>query len=106
MKCSVLVSLVAWVVLFVVVTVVSFALSALHVFTNIEKSIGLLAQHKGGSLSNGASWFSAGSVLGYTLLAGANGVILITALATVGAVVYNLVTKAAGGIEITLQEAD
>jgi hypothetical protein len=45
-------------------------------------------------------------VLGYTMLVGAVNVILLTALATIGAVVYNLVTMLTGGIEITLKESD
>jgi hypothetical protein len=45
-------------------------------------------------------------VLGYTMLVGAVNVILITALATVGSVIYNLVTHIAGGIEVTLRETD
>ena len=40
------------------------------------------------------------------MLAGAIDVVLITALATVGAVIYNLVTALSGGIEVTLREAD
>jgi hypothetical protein len=40
------------------------------------------------------------------MLVGAINVILITALATVGSVVYNLVTHVAGGIEVTLKETD
>jgi Flp pilus assembly pilin Flp len=45
-------------------------------------------------------------VLGYTMLVGAINVVLITALATVGAVVYNIATHVSGGIEVTLREAD
>ena len=40
------------------------------------------------------------------MLVGAINVVLITALATVGAVIYNLVTHLAGGIEVTLKETD
>ena len=43
---------------------------------------------------------------GYTMLIGAFNVVLITALSTVGAVIYNLVTHVAGGIEVTLKETD
>jgi hypothetical protein len=53
-----------------------------------------------------SNWFSASRVLGYTMLIGAVNVILITALATIGSVVYNLVTHVAGGIEVTLKETD
>ena len=54
--------------------------------------------------TNASSWFVASWVLGYTMLAGAINVVLITALATVGAVIYSLVTHLAGGIEVVLKE--
>ena len=106
MKFSFMVSLVGWVALFVVVAVLYFVFSSLGVFHAIERTVGLVTSSSGNPGSNAASWFSAGTVLGYTMLAGAIDVILITALATVGSVVYNAVTHLSGGIEITLQEAD
>jgi hypothetical protein len=106
MKFSFMVSLVGWVVMFVVVAVLFFTLSSLGVFHQIEQAIGLITSTKGNSAGVASGWFSASTVLGYTMLAGAIDVVLITALATVGAVIYNLVTTLSGGIEITLKEAD
>jgi Flp pilus assembly pilin Flp len=40
------------------------------------------------------------------MLLGAINIILITALSTVGAMIYNLVTHLGGGIEVTLRETD
>ena len=37
---------------------------------------------------------------------GAVNVVLITAISTVGAVIYNLVTHLGGGIEVTLKESE
>jgi hypothetical protein len=107
MKFSFLMSLLGWVVLFVAVSVLYFALSKLGVFTSIEHTVGLVTSDKSNPQgSNAASWFRASRVLGYTMLVGAVNVILLTALATIGAVVYNLVTMLTGGIEITLKESD
>ncbi len=106
MKFSFLVSLVGFVVLFIVVMVLYFSFSALGVFHSIESTVGLVTSSKGNPGTNAASWFSAGTVLSYTLIAGTIDVILITALSTVGAVIYNAVTRLTGGIEITLAEAD
>jgi hypothetical protein len=106
MKFSFMISLVGWVVLFVAVAAVYFVLARLGVFTQIEHTIGLVTATKTSPGPDAASWFSASRVLGYTMLAGAVNVVLITALATVGAVVYNLVTHLAGGIEVTLKETD
>jgi Transmembrane domain of unknown function (DUF3566) len=107
MKFSFMVSLVGWVILFVAVAALYYVLNKLGVFHSIQSTITDVTSSKGstGADSNG-QWFSASRILGYTMLVGAVNVVLITALATVGAVVYNLVTHLAGGIEVTLKETD
>jgi hypothetical protein len=106
MKFSFMISLVGWVILFVAVAVMYFVLKKIGVFTSIEHTVGLVTSTKEHAGANAASWFSASRVLGYTMLVGAVNVILITALSTVGAVLYNLVTMIAGGVEVTLKEAE
>ena len=106
MKFSFLISLVGWVVLLIAVSLLYLTLSKLGVFTSIEHTVGLVTTSKSKPGSNAASWFKASRVLGYTMLVGAVNVILFTALATIGAVLYNLVTMLAGGIEVTLKESD
>jgi hypothetical protein len=106
MKFSFLISLVGWVVLFVAVAVVYFALSKLGVFAKIEQTVGLVTYNKTHPGSNAASWFRASRVLEYTALVCTINAILFTALATVGAALYNLVTTLTGGIEVTLKESD
>jgi Transmembrane domain of unknown function (DUF3566) len=107
MKFSFLISLVGWVILFVAVAILYAVLSKLGVFTSIEHTVGLVTSNKSNPAgSNASSWFRASRVLGYTMLIGAVNVVLITALATIGAVLYNLVTMLAGGIEVTLKESD
>ena len=106
MKFSFMISLVGWVILFVAVALMYFVLQKIGVFTSIEHTVGLVTSSKGNSGTNAASWFSASRVLGYTMLIGAVNVILITALATIGSVLYNLVTMLAGGIEVTLKETE
>ena len=107
MKFSFMISLVGWVVLFVAVAALYYVLSKLGVFHSIETTVNSVTSGKdsAGSDANG-KWFSASRILGYTMLVGAINVVLITALATVGAVIYNLVTHLAGGIEVTLKETD
>jgi Transmembrane domain of unknown function (DUF3566) len=106
MKFSFMISLVGWVVLFVAVAALYYALSKIGVFTSIEKSVTNVTSSKGSAGVKASNWFSASRVLGYTMLIGAVNVVLITALATVGSVIYNLVTHVAGGIEVTLRETD
>jgi transmembrane protein DUF3566 len=45
-------------------------------------------------------------VLGSAAVVGAINIVLFTALATVGAFVYNLCSDLVGGIELTLSERD
>lgn len=45
-------------------------------------------------------------MLGYTGVIGALNVVLITALSTVGAMLYNLVSDLVGGVDVTLSEAE
>jgi len=106
MKFSFLISLVGWVVLFVAVAVIYYALSKLGVFAKIEQTVGLVTYNKTHPGSNAASWFRASRVLEYTALVCTINAILFTALATVGAALYNLVTNLTGGIEVTLKESD
>jgi hypothetical protein len=106
MKFSFLISLVGWVVMFVAVAILYYTLSKLHVFTKIESTVGLVTYNKDHPGSNAASWFRASRVLEYTALVCTINAVLFTALATVGAALYNLVTALTGGIEVTLKESD
>jgi hypothetical protein len=106
MKFSFLISLVGWVVLFVAVAILYFSLSKLGVFAKIEQTVGLVTYNKNHPGANAASWFSASRILEYTALVCTINAILFTALATVGAVLYNLITALTGGIEVTLRESD
>ena len=102
MKFSFLMSLVAWVVLFVAVALLYYALSSLGVFESIQRTLASVTSSTSSGGVNLTKWTSAPRVLGYTMLIGAVDVVLITALATIGAMVYNLVTHLGGGIESIL----
>ena len=106
MKFSFLISLVGWVILFIAVAVIYFTLSKIGVFHKIEQTWGLVTYNKNHPGSNLTSWFSASRVLEYTALVCTINAILFTALATIGAALYNLVTNLTGGIEVTLKESD
>jgi hypothetical protein len=106
MKFSFLMSLVAWVVLFVAVALLYYALSGLGVFASIQRTLSSVTSSQNSAGVNLAAWTSASRVLGYTMLAGAVDIVLITVLSTVGAMIYNLVTHLGGGIEVTLKETD
>ena len=106
MKFSFLISLVAWVVLFVAVALLYFLLSALGVFHAVQSTLSSVTSSQGSSGFDLGKYVSASRILGYTMLLGAVNIVLITALSTIGAMIYNLVTHLGGGIEITLKEGD
>ncbi|WP_245627605.1 DUF3566 domain-containing protein [Actinomadura oligospora] len=108
MKFSFVMSLVCFVVLLVAVVVLWMILSGLGVFDAIANTVQDLTSKQGedsGGVDAG-SWFSFPRVLGYTVLVGALNVMLITALSTVGSVIYNLAADLVGGVEVTLKEAE
>jgi hypothetical protein len=106
MKFSFLMSLVAWVVLFVAVALLYYLLSGIGVFAAIQKTLQSVTSSQTSAGVNLSKWTSASRVLGYTMLIGAVNIVLITALSTVGAMIYNLVTHLGGGVEVTLKETD
>ncbi|GAA2617956.1 DUF3566 domain-containing protein [Actinomadura fulvescens] len=108
MKFSFVMSLVCFVVLLVAVVVLYMILSGLGVFDSISGTIDELTRdprQNGGGLDAG-NWFSFSRIFGYTVLVGALNVLLITALSTVGSVIYNLAADLVGGVEVTLKEAE
>ncbi|MGW0806226.1 DUF3566 domain-containing protein [Nonomuraea sp. NPDC002799] len=109
MKFSFVVSLVCFVVLFVAVAVLYGVLSALGVFDSLVDLVNQLGQGEQGQNSipiDIASWFEPVRILGYTALIGAVNVVLITALSTLGAVIYNIASDLVGGVEVTFSEAE
>ncbi|WP_310738265.1 DUF3566 domain-containing protein [Microbispora sp. H10949] len=111
MKFSFVVSLVCFVVLFVAVAVLYGVLSALGVFSSITDTVMQLTT-SGGVAGKGVGtidirgWFEPVRILGYAALLGALNVVLITALSTLGAVIYNISADLVGGVEVTFSEAE
>jgi Transmembrane domain of unknown function (DUF3566) len=106
MKFSFVVSLVAFVILFVVVTVLWGSLSALGVFDSLQRVVANVTSSQASNGVNAAKWFSASRILGWTALLGSINIVLITAMSTIGAVVYNLTSRLVGGVEVTLRETE
>jgi hypothetical protein len=106
MKFSFVVSLVAFVILFVAVSLLYGALDGLGVFDSLQRLVSSLTSSQGSAGVNASKWFSASRVLGYTALLGSLNIVLITAMSTIGAVVYNLTSRLVGGVEVTLRETE
>jgi hypothetical protein len=106
MKFSFVVSLVAFVILFVAVAVLYGALAEFGVFDSLQRLVSSLTSSQGSAGVNAEKWFSASRILGYTALLGSLNIVLITAMSTIGAVVYNLTSRLVGGVEVTLRETE
>ena len=106
MKFSFVVSVVAFIILFVAVAVLYMVLSSLGVFTSLQHTVSTVTSSQNSAGTNISSWFSASRILGYTGMLGALNIVLITAMCTIGAVIYNLIAKTIGGVEITLRETE
>jgi hypothetical protein len=106
MKFSFVASVVAFIVLFVAVAVLYMVLSALGVFDSLQHTVSSITSSQSSTGTNISHWFSASLILGYTAMLGALNIVLITAMSTVGSVIYNLIAKTIGGIEVTLRETD
>jgi hypothetical protein len=105
MKVSFVLSIALGIVTLVGTAVVWEVLNTLGVFSSLNKTVGDLT-----SGSDGSSTFSLSSVLsftrveGYMLIVALVDVVLVTALATLGAYLYNLSSGFVGGLEVTLAE--
>jgi Transmembrane domain of unknown function (DUF3566) len=106
MKFSFMVSVVAFIILFVAVAVLYMVLSSLGVFTSLQHTVSTITSSQGSSGTNISHWFTASRILGYTGMLGALNIVLITAMSTIGAVIYNLIARTIGGIEVTLRETE
>jgi hypothetical protein len=108
MKFSFAVSVVLFIVVVVATSVLYLALDAMGVWSEINKSLGDLVNASGGTSSAASNSFriTAWGVIGTSMLIGAVNVVLFTALATLGAFIYNVCADLVGGVELTLAERD
>jgi hypothetical protein len=106
MKFSFVASVVAFIILFVAVAVLYMVLAALGVFDSLQHTVSTITGAQGTSGTDISHYYSASVVLGYTAMLGALNIVLITAMTTVGSVIYNLIAKTIGGIEVTLRETE
>lgn len=106
LKFSFVLALACFVIFFVAVAVLYGLLSAFGVFSSIQHAVANVTSAKGSAGVNTAGYFSAATILPYTALVGAFGVVMMTVLATVGSLIYNLVAYLVGGIDVTLRETE
>ena len=108
MKFSFAVSVVLFIVVVVATSVLYLALDTMGVWTSVNGSLKTLVSASGGADASAQSSFriTAWGVIGTSMLIGAVNVVLFTALATLGAFIYNVCADLVGGVELTLAERD
>jgi len=108
MKFSFAVSVVLFIVVVVATSVLYLALDAMGVWGEVNTSLKELVTATGNEStgSSGGFQITAWGVIGTSMLIGAVNVVLFTALATLGAFIYNVCADLVGGVELTLAERD
>ena len=103
LKVSGLLSVALFFVWMIAVAFLYLVLGAMGVWSKLNSNVGDLLTT--GS-SGGGDIVSAGSIFGGATLIGLVNIVLLTAMATVGAYIYNLSTDIVGGVEVTLADLD
>ena len=105
MKVSFLLSIAFGIVTVVSVFMVWSVLGAAGVWTSINNTVSdTVSSPNTTSTFNIEDYLGMSRVLGFTMLVSVIDVILITAIATLGAFLYNMASSLLGGIEVTLSE--
>ncbi len=104
MKTAFLLSIAFGIVCIVAVFIVYSVLGAAGVWESINKAVNDVLNSSAPDSFDVNDYVGAGRVMGFTILVACVDVVLITAIATLAAFMYNLSASLLGGIEITLAE--
>lgn len=103
LKVSLLLSVALFFVWMITVAFLYLVLGGMGVWAKLNSNVGDLLNNASGS---SAELVSSGTIFGGAFLIGLVNIVLMTALATIGAFVCNLITDLIGGIEVTLADRD
>jgi hypothetical protein len=106
MKTAFLLSIAFGIVLVVSVGLVWSVLGAAGVWDSINSTVTDVLGSESSEPFNVEDYVGTSRVLGFTMIVAVVDVILITAIATLGAFLYNLAAALLGGVEVTLAEDD
>jgi hypothetical protein len=102
LKVSLVLSVALFFVWMIAVAVLYLVLGGMGVWSKLNSNVGDLLNNTSGS----TELVSGGTIFGGALLIGLVNIVLLTAMATIGAFVYNLTTDLIGGVEVTLADRD
>ncbi len=103
LKVSLLLSVALFFVWMIAVAFLYLVLGGMGVWSKLNSNVGDLLNNTSGSSTE---LVSSGTIFGGAILIGLVNIVLLTAMATIGAFVYNLTTDLIGGIEVTLADRD
>lgn len=104
LKISLLLNVALFFIWMIAVAFLYLVLGAMGVWSKLNSNVGdLLTSGSGGG---GGDLVSAASIFGGAALVGLVNIVLLTAMATIGAYIYNLSTDIVGGVEVTLADLD
>ncbi|MDT5094640.1 MAG: hypothetical protein QOH60_4003 [Mycobacterium sp.] len=101
LKVSLVLSVVMFFVWMIAVAFLYLVLGAMGVWSKLNSNVGDLLTN-----TSNSELVSSGTIFGGAALIGLVNIVLMTAMATVGAFIYNLTTDLVGGIEVTLADRD
>ena len=103
LKVSLLLNVALFFIWMIAVAFLYLVLGAMGVWNKLNSNVGDLLTS---SSSGGGDLVSATSIFGGAALVGLVNIVLLTAMATIGAYIYNLSTDIVGGVEVTLADLD
>ena len=104
MKASFLLSFAAGIMLIVATAVVWFMLDAMHVFSTIEDLVKTFAGERSNTFSAIVAYLELPRALAVSTIVAVVDIVLMTALTTLGAFLYNITATLVGGIHLTLAD--
>jgi hypothetical protein len=104
MRIAFLLSIAAGIIAIVAVLIIWGVLGAAGVWDSINSSVQQTVGSDSAKTFNITDYIGTGRMVGFTMIASVIDVVVITALATLGAFVYNLAATLLGGIELTFEE--
>ena len=103
LKVSLVLSVALFFVWMIAVAFLYLVLGGMGVWSKLNSNVGDLLNNTSGS---SADLVSSGTIFGGAVLIGLVNIVLLSAMATIGAFIYNLTTDLIGGVEVTLADRD